>query len=88
MVPVASPGRRLERDPVADGRQLFLGERLVTHPAGMLRLHLAGLRVDPVNVVKLNRHAGRDQAFGRVGRERARPVVVPSEIVQVQRHVP
>jgi len=60
----------------------------VTHATGMLRLHLAGFGVDAVNVVKLNRHAGRDQAFGRVGREGARPVVVPSEIDQVQRHVP
>ena len=83
MVPVASPGdgRTATQSPTADRR---LG--LVAQLPGMLHLQLARLGEDAVDVVELDRDARRHQPVGGKRRERRRPAVVPSEVLQIKRH--
>lgn len=52
----------------------------------MLRLQLARLGKQPVEVVELNGHARRGQAFAAMRLERRGPLVVPPNIFQVKRH--
>ena len=58
----------------------------MTQPPGMLRLELAGLGIEAIDVIELDRDAGGNQPVRGVRRKGARPLLVPSKIVQVKRH--
>ena len=71
-----------KRDPVADGRQVGAGGRVVPQAAGEVRAQLTGLGEHVVLAAVLCRDASRDAVV--VWLERGREAVVPAEVLQVQ----
>ena len=72
------PGRRVDADPVADGRQVVLADEAV----GRARAQLADLAEQVVGAPVLNRDAGGLEPGGAVLGERGLPAVVPPEPVK------
>ena len=74
--------RVAKRDPVADGRQVGAGGRIVAQAACEVRAQLAGLGEHVVLAAVLCGDASRDAVV--VWLERGREAVVPAEVLQVQ----
>ena len=70
-------GRGPSGHPVTDSGQTL---QLMPQTAGMLRLQLAALGKQPVDVVEFNDDSGGNQAIGGMRRKHARPLVIPPEI--------